>query len=274
MRIPHFPHKALHFLALPLCLLFTACATTTPTPLETPSQSLWDTYTAEQNALFVEAEPFRLSGSLRFGPEEDTRRVTYILWGNGGHGLRLDVQAGVGASAAKVQLSNAGLLIYLPQENTAYLAMENQAQALETLGIQLPVSLNELALFLRGHSLRALEITLDESSPLQPKSALTTPNGVVYTLGSGNKQILLELSPFAKPLSLAFNDGWKLNFRLDEQQAISRVDGQNTNGYSLILLIKENQNPQPFSQEQLALAVPRDAMVYLLDKPIQQAAQP
>ncbi len=271
-----FSRKALHFLLVPVCLLFTACAANTPgpaTPMEGASQSLWETYTTEQNTLASDNTPFRLSGSLRFGPEEDTRRVTYILWGNDNQVLRLDVQAGVGASAAKVQQGNGGLLIYLPQENTAYLSLEDQAKALETLGIKLPVALNELALFLRGNSLRALELAVNEPTPLIPQNAVPTANGIQYTLGQGKNQVKLELSLVAKPLSLSFKDGWNLAFKLNDQNVLSRVDGQNAEGYSLLLLIKENQNPQPYTPEQLALTVPRDALVYMLDKPVQQAGQ-
>lgn len=273
-----FSRKALQCLLVTFCLLFTACPAKTPStptapPMEDAAQIIWETYVTQQNSLTTDTMPFRLSGSLRFGPEEDTRRVTYILWGNDNQVLRLDVQAGVGASAAKVQQGNGGLLIYLPQENTAYLSLEDQAKALETLGIKLPIALNELALFLRGHSLHALELAINEPTPLIPQATVFTENGIQYTLGQSNRQIKLELSPNATPLTLSFKDGWNLSFKLNEQNILSRVDGQNAEGYSLLLLIKENQNPQPFSPEQLALIVPRDAMVYMLDKPIQQAGQ-
>ena len=92
------------FLAL-CCLcslvLLTACAKQPSLEMTPEAQARleerWQKFTARgQDAAMA---PYRLQMSLRFGTEGDTRRVTALFWGNSQRRLRMDVMAGVGATA-------------------------------------------------------------------------------------------------------------------------------------------------------------------------------
>ena len=112
-----------------------------------------------------------LSGSLRFGPANDTRRVTYLLWSSNTGGpsvlddnghepagldaadripgatddertIRLEVNAGVGANVAKAVFENGQMLLVLPRDQKAYAGAETPETLRRLLGLPLPIGIS------------------------------------------------------------------------------------------------------------------------------------
>ena len=97
-------------LAALLVLSLQACATRgteigTSAPSDA-SNAAWQAYQGYASARASDHDPYRLSGSLRYGSQGDTRRVETLLWSNGYLPIRLDVMAGIGALVADVRPGN------------------------------------------------------------------------------------------------------------------------------------------------------------------------
>lgn len=260
-------------MALCLCLLtLSACADRaqplTPEQMEGEASVRWQAF---QSLSERDNAPFVLSGSLRFGVPDDTRRVTYLLWGNGGEPFRLDIQAGVGATAAKAQVSDGTLLLYLPQDNKAYSGTDHPDKALTRIGMPLPLSLRQLSDFLDGRYRSALG---------QPQVLAYRPaprgDGIIYTIISpaitGKSE--LELSAQGLPVAWNLPSSWKVNLDYDDNLLPRKLeaelpDGRGVRsdlaGYKVILLIKNRQTPAPFPSHELELLLPSGVSPQSLD---------
>ncbi|MDE5879291.1 MAG: hypothetical protein K2G99_04610, partial [Desulfovibrio sp.] len=136
-----------------MALLLCACARQTPgpgMPQGEDAKALGERWQAYTKAGAGAEAPYRLQLSLRFGEEGNTRRVTALLWGNGGRELRLDVMAGVGTVVAKILEDGEHFLVYAPLENKAYFH-QGAASPLLKVGVPVPFGLARLTALLTGH---------------------------------------------------------------------------------------------------------------------------
>jgi len=235
-------------------LLLNACATRqSGKPLDpTTAQRIWTDY-LQYAAKSAEAhrQPSRLQASLRFGGNDDGRRVIVLLWENGGGPIRLDVRAGVGVSAAKILQTDSRFLVYAVQENRAYYHDGSQ-QSLLAYGLPLPFGLRDLAALLAGDYSAVFGLT----PPKDPRG--TQNGGMSLVLPKKNPSGVLELDSQGLPRSWKEEkDGWSLTFAYDDDKAFPRpaqIEARHANGNYAILLVKERHRPdQPFTQEQLEL---------------------
>jgi outer membrane biogenesis lipoprotein LolB len=229
--------KLRFFAALVLASLAASCTPGPPRLEEGEAALRWQSFakTAAPSGSSV------LGGSLRFGPDNDTRRVTYLLWGNADGPLRLDVQAGAGVVVARARMEEGAVLIHFPQEGKAYIGADAPDKALRALGIPLPLSLAELNAFLQGRYGEALGGPSPESS--RPAAQGT---GIVYAVRGPRGQSLLELSPEALPVGWSVPRAWSVTVRFDPATRLPvRIDGvlpaefPDADAYRLVLLIKE-----------------------------------
>ena len=241
-----------------MALLLCACAKQPATPGlpggeggEAPAQ-LWQAYA--RAGAGAEA-PYRLQLSLRFGEEGNTRRVTALLWGNGGHELRLDVMAGVGTVVAKILEDGEHFLVYAPLENKAYFH-QGAASPLLKVGVPVPFGLARLTALLTGHYSGAFGDTYSEASPLA--------DGMVQYALTGKPGGLLTLD--ARGLPVAWREskaeGWRMEIVYDEATPPlpRRLTLTHAKGQRAILLVKEKEMPgTPFTGEQMGLTLPEGA---------------
>ncbi len=244
---------------LGLCLGLCACA-----PAHAPSPQMPELSQAPARwQKFMEQSqrpdaPFRLSGSLRFGPQNDTSRVTYTLWGNAVP-LRLDIQAGMGSVVARMQAGDGLVLTLLPGENKAYLMRDTPASAMSLLRLPLPLNMADMTLFLRGNFAQAL------GEPTWSKAVPQTDNLMEYTVQSPVLSGILTLDEAGLPRAWQSPDGWKLRVENDEAGLPLRLDGSFNEDYRLVLLVKERQTPPLFTAEQVDLTLPADTQLYSLE---------
>lgn len=120
-------------------------------------------------------DPYRLSGSLRYGSQGDTRRVETLLWSNGYLPIRLDVMAGIGALVARIQETQDSFTAYAPNENKAIVHKGPQRVQLN-FGRPVPFSLRDFSSLMRG---RFHEV-FGAAEGLNPRAL---PNGdIAFTL--------------------------------------------------------------------------------------------
>ena len=238
-----------------LALLLCACAKQPTTP-GTPgseggevSARLWQAYA--KAGVGAEA-PYRLQLSLRFGEEGNTRRVTALLWGNGGRELRLDVMAGVGTVVAKILEDGEHFLVYAPLENKAYFH-QGATSPLLKVGVPVPFGLARLTALLTGHYAGAFGVAYSEASMLA--------DGMAQYALEGKPGGFLTLD--ARGLPVAWRegkaDGWRMEIVYDEATPPlpRRLSLTHAKGQRAILLVKEREMPgAPFTAEQLRLTLP------------------
>jgi hypothetical protein len=218
--------------------------------------SIWESY-AHYAAKSAEEHrrPSRIQASLRFGGNDDGRRVVVLLWENGGGPIRLDVRAGVGVSAAKILQTDTSFLLYSMQENRAW-RHDGSQQSLLAYGLPLPFGLRDLAALLAGDYGAVFGLT----PPKDPRG--TQDGGMSFLLPkTGSPGGVLELDALGLPRSWKEEKGgWRLTFTHDDDKAFPRpeqIEARHENGNYAILLVKDRQRPeQPFTPEQLELKLP------------------
>lgn len=255
-----------------VCLLaLSACGgrVVLPPVPEAEAQRRWLAFEALSERADV---PAVLSGSLRFGPVNDTRRVTYLLWNNGREPIRLDVQAGVGTTVAKVLTTGDRVLLFLPEDNKAYMGADEPDKALRTLGLPLPLGLADMTAFLQGRYFEALGSPTVESYRATDEGS----ENVAYAIRSARGQSELTLSPQALPVRWKVPHGWSVDVAYDDAARLPRkVEGVLPGGlgtvraeedaYRMVLLIKERRQPAPFPAGELRLELPAGVAPRSLD---------
>lgn len=207
---------------------------------------------ADMQAASAEAKgPYRLQLSMRFGEEGNTRRVTGILWGNGGDAIRLDVMAGVGATIARVAESGDDFLVFAPGERRAYYHT-GPTRPLLKIGVPAPFDLLQLANILTGRFSEVFGTSYEAAGTLQNGNpayelALPVPGR-------------LELNGAGEPVAWRQNDGgWKMELAYDDERPYLPKSARfvNRNGKIAIILVKEHESVSaPFDAEQLGLSLP------------------
>lgn len=233
-----------------------------------------------------------ISGSLRFGPVNDTRRVTYLLWSSGtgapsmlddkGHEpaglesadlaanapddartIRLEVNAGVGANVAKAVFENGQMLLVLPRDQKAYAGAETLETLRRLLGLPLPMRMTKLNDFLAGRYLSALDVP-------SPERYVTGGDGsIVYRYRQGGQDFELELDAHALPVRLSMGKRWSLSIAYDEKELPRRLDGSMESDGTpmrMVLLVKERRPAGTLTDASMNLDVPDSFAVYSLDQ--------
>ncbi len=261
------------FILAAVCMAgLTACSGRTALPPPVPegeAERRWQAFEALSER---PAAPSVLSGSLRFGPINDTRRVTYLLWSNGRPPIRLDVQAGVGATVAKALAANGRVLLFLPEDNKAYMGADEPDKALRSLGLPLPLGLADMTAFLGGRYAEALGNPQVERYHASADDA----ENVVYIVRSEQGKSEVTLSPQALPVRWKQRPGWDVHMDFDEVTRLPRkVEGVLSGGsgtvrpegdaYRMVLLLKERRQPERFPSGELQLALPSGVIPRSLD---------
>ena len=245
-RIPFLP-------LLLLSLLLASCAGKQSQPADPALASQrWQSFaTAKEPA----AVPFRDALSMRFGKEGDTRRVTAIIWGNADRSLRLDVQAGVGATVAMIAQKDRNFLFYAPMDQKAYFYEGNRSPLIK-VGVPLPFDLFQLEALLNGRWTSVFGKSFIRADQ--------TKDNIAYTLDGGIGGELV-LGPDARPVAWS-NTDWRLGIELDETGLVHRIDLSSIRKDKGVVIVKERANPGRFTDEQLKLSVPENTALLPLDR--------
>ena len=214
-----------------------------------------------------------LSGSLRFGPASDTRRVTYLLWSglskgedaskNHARAVRLEISAGIGVTFAKALFSDRHMTIVIPQEKNAFIGRETEQNISALLGLPLPMSMERLNDFLAGRYLSALDATAPERYESEDGG------DIVYRYETNGLPAELTLNAQALPVRWKLAGHWDLTIGYDEELRPYKLDGrmQSTQGeLRMVLLVKERRQETELSASSLILDIPTDFRVYDLDQ--------
>lgn len=248
--------------ALLLVALLPACVRQMPVGTPAPPQeaeAVWQRYAVLSDAQAAQ-KTYRLQMSLRYGTEGDTRRVTALLWGNSSQQLRLDVNAGVGATVAKIQDDGDHFLVYAPMENKAYFHQGSQKPLLD-VGVPMPFGVTALADLLNGRY-----AAIFGNQPSGNGAEMTPGGNLVFHVEQGRIAGMLELNRDGLPvgwkdgerqgwsLQLGYEDGTTLPYKLEIAHGKT--------GKRAIVLIKERSTPAtPFTPQQLRLILPEDTPV-------------
>jgi len=267
-------HRAFALSCVLLLALAGGCATLPEQPMPAPDTPLTDQNSAEAltrwqkfETLSLRAEkPSLLGGSLRFGTPQKTRRVTWLLWSNGQPPLRMDIQAGVAGTVARVLVTDGSVLVHALEENRAYTGTDAPDKALRRLGIPLPLSLESMNYFLQGHMAQALGNPRPQS--FRPADV---GSGIVYNLG--DKQGELELDPAGLPVRWTLPRSWDVTVHFDNAGYPRRVEGnarspglpEDQKEYRVILLVNKRQTSETFTPRELELALPPGIHIQSLD---------
>lgn len=209
-----------------------------------------------------------LSGSLRFGPVNNTRRVTFLLWSSPSsmkeedRAVRLEVNAGVGANVANALFANRRMLLLLPREQKAYTGEDSPFTLRRLIGLPLPLRMANLNELLAGRYFQALGLT-------SPESCITKENGnIVYSWKKNGQSMELELNREALPVCWSAKGLWNIRMDFDEKSLPRRIDGtMDSDGEEMrmVLLVKERHPENNAGNYRMNLSVPENFTVYSLN---------
>ncbi|MBQ7606476.1 MAG: hypothetical protein IJU76_00590 [Desulfovibrionaceae bacterium] len=243
------------YTALLCLLLLVSCAGKTKEhALSADPKARWQEYLADKKT----TGPFRLTMSLRLGTKGDTRRVTALLWGNDATTLRLDVMAGIGSTIAKVRSTPTSFLLVAPVDKKAFAHNGTNQPRLKLGGIPLPLSVQNVAAILNGSYTEAFgtEYTAHEEGK----------NGAVRYSLAGPLPGSLELDGNGNPHIWRGNGGWIMTMVYDETKKPVKLELHKGGGEQFVLFVKEREETQTFTDDQLSLAVPPSFPILPLKK--------
>lgn len=240
---------------LPIALLFLAACAKQPSLPEVSlkeADAVWERYLA----LPESTSPYRLNLSLRYGPKDDTRRVTALLWSNGTGPVRLDVMAGMNSLVARLAENGPDFKALSPRENRAWVynstdTHSHASRVLINFGLPLPIGLTHMADLLQGNFARVFN---SEHSGM-PQNAGN--GGIRYTL-YGRFEGTLDIAPNGLPQRWA-GRGWIMDLAYDEDFPTrpDKITLIHDDGVSAILLVKTREHPEkPYTATQLRLDIP------------------
>lgn len=244
---------------------------------EQQSLAVWNAYEAYTNARDAQTGPYRLSISLRYGPENDTRRVTALIWSNGGLPVRLDVSAGVGALVARIREDAKSLTAYSPNENKA-VTHTGSNRVLLRFGVPVPLGLADFTALLQGRFDEVFgpqgygQVDFVQNGNLAyPIDFLPTGPGVDRPRMGGTLTLRPDGLPIRwderRPDSQGVQQGWIMHVDYDEATPPLpyKITLSHHEGQQAILLVKSRQTPPaPFTAGQLALTLPEGVRVETL----------
>lgn len=214
-----------------------------------------------------------LSGSLRFGPTDDTRRVTYMLWSGlpeqdasgkkeGERIIRIEIGAGIGGSVGKMRIADGGMALVLPKDGRIYAGKASDDNLRRLLGLSLPFSVQGLNDFLAGRLFSAL----DEP---QPERYETQEDGsFVYACRTQGGPAEIELDARALPVRWKMGRGWEMDITYDGNGLPAKLSGraESLSGEQrMVLIVKERRPASSMQASSLGLDMPAGFTVYSLD---------
>ncbi len=253
-------NKFIKFTLFIILMTLCACAKSIPTsdPVQNPAevQDVWGKYlnTSQQNI-----SPFRAQMSLRYGTQNDTRRVTALLWSNDAQELRLDVNAGIGVNIAKIFENKQLFLVYIPREEVAYYHQGAQ-KPLFNAGVPVPFNLQQLAQIIVGQYASVFGVEHGENVTFARDDNSDLP-AYTFPLNHGMFNGFITLNAQGLPIHWQEEDnqGWSLSLSYRDNSTtpykLSMIHVHE--GKRAILLIKEQESPlPPFTDEQMRLTLP------------------
>ena len=214
-----------------------------------------------------------LSGSLRFGPTDDTRRVTYTLWSglpeqdaaapkDGERIIRLEIGAGIGGSVGKMRIADGGMTLILPKDGSVYAGSASDENLRRLLGLSMPFSVQGLNDFLAGRLFSALDEPLPERYETQEDGSF------VYACRTQGGPAEIELDARALPVRWKQSSGWEMGITYDENGLPAKISGNfaSLSGEQrMVLLVKERRPASSMQASGLGLDIPAGFTVYSLD---------
>ncbi len=245
-----------------------------PTQRQT-AQTLWQRYLAESQAR-EHSGPFRLTASLRYSTQDSGHRLILRTWGNDSHTARVDIEAGIGQTLARIRRTATSFLLYAPRENKAYFS-EDDGNALLRLGMPIPFGVQELDALMQGRFTEVLPRTYRSvllapeggfayTLPMADKtgraavpgessvlSLNTSGQPIDWTVETGGKRMTLLLSGYALPHPASPEDATRrAATALPTRYAITIGKDK-----SAVILVKEREQPtMPFTEQQMTLELP------------------
>ena len=246
-------------------LLASGCAHKPYDPSGAVQDVTWSAFQSKTADVFASrpAESL-LSGSIRFGLPQDTRRVTYMLWScpsrEGAPGqpdLRLEVNAGAGPSICSAVWQNGFMTLLLHQKKQAWTGRDSQENLKKLLGIALPLELPRIHAFLAGQFYSAL------GKPQAPSRI----DGNSFAFGRDSLISRMTLRADGSPERLQTWDGWDLKADYGTDGLPTRLDGmrETPDGDLRFLLLVKNRAPLNAAQPRAGLAIPDDYSLHDLD---------
>ena len=246
-------------------LLASGCAYKTFGPSAASHDGAWSAFQSKS----ADVSPSRsagslLSGSIRFGLPQDTRRVTYMLWScpaqegmPGQPELRLEVNAGAGPRICSAVWQNGFMTLLLHQEKQAWTGRDSRENLRKLLGIVLPLELPRIHAFLTGQFYAAL------GDPPAPSRA----DGRSFAFGRDSLISRMTLRADGSPERLQTWDGWDLKADYGPDGLPTRLDGmhETPDGDLRFLLLVKNRAPLTAAQPRAGLAIPDDYSLHDLD---------
>ncbi len=269
-------------------LFLSACADkeiTPPTAVDIISltaqqaQEHWDMHIKSTPPL----TPFKAEGSLRFGEEGNTNRVTYVLWGNESNPIRLDILSPFGPLAHIYEGKNPNNInlddvqFFIPSENTM-LTHQNTIVALNVLGIDIPFNLLTLRKIFQG------TFPLSENGMYFTNAYMYSNSNnyiydVHYNLSSMFNGASVQLdesveNPFmgtwtldenAKPI-LFSTQGWEITFAYKDMATNPyKISGMHENGNVFTIFVNSISVEPSYNEERFKLNIPADARIINLE---------
>ncbi len=252
----------LSLLLLSLC----ACAKGGLGPVNPDADATWKSYAQSAHNVTT---PFRNQLSLRYGVEGSTDRVQALLWGNSSETLRLDISASVGLTVAKILEDTEEFILYIPQEEVAYL-YKGAEKPLFHVGVPMPLRLNHLALLLQGHYASVFGLAFEgKPMPINQTDIFLAaqeelpPTAVGYVLDEGDFRGTLVLDSVGLPLFWQEDSttGWTIAMHYKEHETLPYKLEINhlASERKAVLIVKERASDLDlFTQEQMRLIFPKE----------------
>lgn len=266
-----------HLIILLIALIFSTLSGCAPTGMpiipSDDADSRWQAFVSRSSG--PGSYDF-LSGSLRFGPKDDTRRVTYTMWSSlpeagrqdtapqkiAERTIRIDVRAGLGISAGSMLFSDGGMTLLVPSERRIFIGSSAESSLRTLLGLSLPFGIQNLNDFLAGRFFGALDAP-------KPERYEKLKNGsFVYRYRVSGGYAEIELDPQALPIRCKGPAGWELLVTFDEKGLPAKLSGtsvKNDEEQKFVLLVKERGPSPSESSSAMRLDIPAGFKVYSLD---------
>ena len=260
-----FPRTSALLVAALLVLLTAACARHVATRPAAPARVLWQSFMDSRRSAAQAGPGLMGRASLQYDGPGRKSRVVLKLWGNLGYPLRLDMEAGIGASIAFLREDARGWTAYFPQSGEAAVNHDPR-RGLASLGVDAPLSLADLAGLATG--------TYEGLAP--DDYALAEPSGDggwTYSFPDQGPALTpvsrLTLDARARPVAMSgrwAGGPWDLTLsRFGEDGAPDAAQARKMTlvrppSTTVVIRMKElTRRPEPWPSEALALELPPGA---------------